>query len=899
MRSACCYVTALLTLCASHTVLAQSPTTAANAAKSFGMAGLERVKYNHPGLMVDLGVGLWAWPLPMDFDGDGDLDLVVSCEDVPYNGTYVFENLSGKVKMPRFAPGRRISHGLPNVQISYVHGGWRVLSPGCEYPEFRTTGLEDGVKLPVPANIHKNGVRANQWKYIDYDGDGLLDLVVGVGDWKDYGWDNAFDAQGHWTRGPLHGYVYFLKNVGTAQEPRYAEPQKVMAGNGPVDVFGMPSPNFADFDGDGDLDLVCGEFRDGLYYFENVGTRRAPRYAPVRPLRTTDGRPLTMDLCMVVPVAIDWDGDGDQDLIVGQEDGRVALVENTGRLAEHTPVFARPQFFQQVADDLKFGALVTPVGYDWDGDGDDDLVCGNSAGYIAVIENQGGYPPRWAAPRYLAHADGQPIRILAGPNGSIQGPAEAKWGYTVLNVADWDGDGLADLVVNSIWGAVVCYRNLGPKSAPRFAAAVPLEVEWPGTPPKPAWVWWQPKGKQLVTQWRTTPAVLDVNGDRLLDLVMLDPEGFLAVYRRARQGDRLVLLPPERMFCIETFREGRDAAEPFQFNRGKAGGSGRRKFCFADWDRDGRLDLLRDSRNVSFMHTVSIGPDRWVLSDEGQVDTRRLAGHDTCPTVVDWNHDGVPDLVAGAEDGCFYYLKNPHPAPRAKAQQGPPAKHLVAQWDFESAHGGPLADKASAGTVRDTLEALGGVKMAHGVATVPAAAGVGLRAQSSVDLEPGDELTLYARLRIQPPLRGIISLVDKRQFRDPESRSYGLYVMPTGKGFGLGGQVSGNGSGGRAISAPRGRESLPLGQWARLAMVVRRDGDRLSVAWYGRPDASSPAAAYQCLNGPTSVPRLGKIYRNQVPLVIGNTVDLRANPCVLEFDEVRIYNRALTAQELP
>ncbi|MEY3772410.1 MAG: hypothetical protein RL067_424, partial [Verrucomicrobiota bacterium] len=27
--------------------------------------GLERLKYNHPGLVVDLGVGLWAWPLPM------------------------------------------------------------------------------------------------------------------------------------------------------------------------------------------------------------------------------------------------------------------------------------------------------------------------------------------------------------------------------------------------------------------------------------------------------------------------------------------------------------------------------------------------------------------------------------------------------------------------------------------------------------------------------------------------------------------------------------------------------------------------------------------------------------------------------------------------------------------
>ena len=53
--------------------------------------GLQRVKYNHPGLVVDLGVGLWAWPIPTDFDDDGDNDLLVVCPDKPYNGTYFFE----------------------------------------------------------------------------------------------------------------------------------------------------------------------------------------------------------------------------------------------------------------------------------------------------------------------------------------------------------------------------------------------------------------------------------------------------------------------------------------------------------------------------------------------------------------------------------------------------------------------------------------------------------------------------------------------------------------------------------------------------------------------------------------------------------------------------------------
>jgi hypothetical protein len=41
--------------------------------------------------------------------------------------------------------------------------------------------------------------------------------------------------------------------------------------------------------------------------------------------------------------------------------------------------------------------------------------------------------PKWAAPRKL-EVEGQPFRVMAGQNGSIQGPAEAKWGYTTLNV---------------------------------------------------------------------------------------------------------------------------------------------------------------------------------------------------------------------------------------------------------------------------------------------------------------------------------------------------------------------------------------------------------------------------------------------------------------------------------
>ncbi|MGV3723342.1 MAG: FG-GAP repeat domain-containing protein, partial [Actinomycetota bacterium] len=414
-----------------------SASVAAAAPGSPAGPGLDRVAYRNPGLTADLGVGLWAWPIPVDFDADGDLDLVVSCQDKPYNGAYFFENASGKVKFPVFKPGRRISKGLANVSPSYVAGKLRVLTPGLEHPDFLSTGLEKAVKLPLPPNIHPNKVRANQWKYVDYNGDGALDLVVGVGDWTEYGWDDAYDRTGKWTNGPLHGHVYLLLNTGSTAAPAYAPHTKVQADGKPVDVFGMPSPNFADFDKDGDLDLLCGEFLDGFTYFENTGTRQRPEYSRGRRL-SRGGKALAMDLQMIVPVAIDWDGDGDQDLVVGDEDGRVALIENTGKLSHGVPQFQSPRYFQQEAADLKCGALATPVGFDWDNDGDQDLVSGNTAGYIELFENLSGpkvEQPRWAAPKRLS-AGGKTIRIQAGYNGSIQGPCEAKWGYTSLTVAD-------------------------------------------------------------------------------------------------------------------------------------------------------------------------------------------------------------------------------------------------------------------------------------------------------------------------------------------------------------------------------------------------------------------------------------------------------------------------------
>ena len=669
----------------------------------------------------------------MDYDRDGDLDLVVSCPDKPYNGTYFFENPGDRVEsaelrverdradsqpsilnsQPIFKPAVRIAEGPRNVQVSYIDGEPVVMTPGEIHADFRTHQYSQPIKLRLPKKIDPQykRTRANQWKLLDWDNDGDLDVIVGLGVWDDYGWDDAWDENGEWTNGPLHGFVYLVENESRVESPesradvslaerlaaladaKFAAPRKLTTTDGaPIDVYGMPSPNFADFDNDGDLDLICGEFMDGFTFFRNDGTDESVRlqhgvevmdWSVIADdgeiLVGPDNRPdVSMDLQMITPVAIDWDRDGSFDLICGDEDGRVALLRNPNRVGPGSILwFNPPKYFRQVGSDVKFGALVTPFSVDWDGDGDEDLICGNTAGYIGLIENlTGGESPKWAAPVRLGESEfndegkpwSQEIRRQAGPQGSIQGPCEAKWGYTTLTVADWNGDGHLDIVVNGIWGRVEWHENL---QHSLLRLSHPLYVK--GSTAKPGWNWWSPKHGALATQWRTTPCVLDWNDDGLTDLVMLDHEGYLAFYERDRTADdERILLPPRRIFKISGPCEFDSRQRPvgdktddlLRLNANRAGASGRRKLCFTDWDGDGRLDLLVNSVNVNWLRNVRTDEEGFTwFQDTGPLDDRVLAGHTTSPTTVDWDKNGIPDLLVGAEDGRLYYKRNPRVEP--------------------------------------------------------------------------------------------------------------------------------------------------------------------------------------------------------------------------------------------
>ena len=282
-------------------------------------------------------------PRLADLDSDGDPDLVIG----DYNGSlYYFEN-TGTPTNPNFTERTGTANPLNGVSVG-------------------------GYSTPT---------------FTDLDSDGDQDLIVG-------------DSEGD---------IAYFENTGTVSSPGFT--QRTGTAN-PFDNITMGSWStltLADLDDDGDIDLAVGNDDGDIHYYENTGTSTNPSFAQ----RTAAANPLNNINAgsYSTPVFVDFDNDHDNDLVIGNGSEGVYYFENTGTTTA-------PSFIQRTDSDNPFqgtnaGGFSAPEFVDLNGDGNLDLIIGNQVGEIHYFKNTGTD----ASPEFSPQSLTQPTTLTIYDNG--------------------------------------------------------------------------------------------------------------------------------------------------------------------------------------------------------------------------------------------------------------------------------------------------------------------------------------------------------------------------------------------------------------------------------------------------------------------------------------------------
>jgi hypothetical protein len=203
-------------------------------------------------------------------------------------------------------------------------------------------------------------------------------------------------------------------------------------------------PQIVDWNEDGNKDLLVGDALGSVTIFMNTNTN-------ANPVLTNSGHLQVGGIDLNVggkatPVVNDWNEDGKKDLVIGEEDGRLVLLINTG--ANGNPVFSTIQYVRANGHDLDVGNTPedrsSPEIADLDDDGFKDLIIGQFDGMLYFYANSGTNAAPVFTGSVLLQASGHPIDL---------------GGYSRPEIIDWDEDGDLDLLTGDEMAYVTLFRN--------------------------------------------------------------------------------------------------------------------------------------------------------------------------------------------------------------------------------------------------------------------------------------------------------------------------------------------------------------------------------------------------------------------------------------------------------
>jgi hypothetical protein len=229
-----------------------------------------------------------------------------------------------------------------------------------------------------------------------------------------------------------------------------------------------------DFDGDGKLDLISGSYDPGeLYLFRGLGNGK---FAAREVIKDKSGKPILRVPNQKAPVEsfgswmtlVDWDNDGDLDILVGGFDGSMFLRRNEGTRTK--PVYATENEWVMVGKKrlrVPGGEHANPVIVDWDGDGLWDIVTGSADGGVYWYRNIGKLgQPAFAPPVALI-----PKHQGIGYDELLDAGKEPRPGIRAqIAVVDFDGDGKLDVLLGDFCTYLHVKKDLTPARRKAFEA---------------------------------------------------------------------------------------------------------------------------------------------------------------------------------------------------------------------------------------------------------------------------------------------------------------------------------------------------------------------------------------------------------------------------------------------
>jgi len=214
--------------------------------------------------------------------------------------------------------------------------------------------------------------------FFDYNGDGLMDLLVG-----NYGYtDSCFLLPDKTLKCSYTSKIALLLNEGTLIKPKFRLANRNIARLDTLHLLSL-IPSVADLDGDGDMDLVCGNSFGKLNYCENIALPGLPAEfkLAVPPWQGIDVGDFS------APQLFDMDQDGLTDLICGKRNGTISYYKNTGskQEAQYTLITELLGGVDVTNAQLSNYGYSVPCFYN-DKQGDIKLFCGSEYGEVFVYD---------------------------------------------------------------------------------------------------------------------------------------------------------------------------------------------------------------------------------------------------------------------------------------------------------------------------------------------------------------------------------------------------------------------------------------------------------------------------------------------------------------------------------